>query len=83
MKKYLVDIYVPAIGKHYDAYLPANKQIGEVTLLLIDIAESLSEGSYKGTKGTVLLNANNGEPLNQNNTVYDSGIRNSSELILI
>jgi len=48
MKKYLVDVYIPAIGKHYDTFLPANKKINEVTYLLAGIAESLSRGSYKG-----------------------------------
>jgi hypothetical protein len=83
MKKYLVDVYLPASGKHYDVYLPAGKRIGETTQLLINIAESLAGGSYMGTSDTVLLNAINGIPLNRNDTVYDAGIRNSSKLILI
>jgi len=83
MKKYLVDIYLPASGKHYDAYLPTGKKIGEATQLLVNIAESLSGGSYKGTADTILLNATTGEPLNRNLTVFDAGIRNSSKLILI
>jgi hypothetical protein len=83
MKKYLVDVYLPAAGKHYDAYLPTGKKVGEATQLLANIAESLSGGSYKGTANTVLINAINGEPLNRNDTVYDAGVRNSSKLILI
>ena len=83
MKKYLVDIYLPASGEHYDTYLPAGKLIGEATLLLVSIVESLSNGNYKGTSDTVLINAVNGEILNHNITVYDAGIRNSSKLILI
>lgn len=83
MKKYLVDVYLPACGKHYDVYLPTGKKIAEVTQLLVSMAESLSDGSYRGTAATVLINANSGEPLNINVTVYDAGIRNSSKLILI
>jgi len=83
MKKYLVDIYLPATGKHYDVYLPTGKRIGEATQLLVNIAEYLSGGSYKGTSGAVLINAINGVPLNRKDTVYDAGIRNSSKLILI
>ena len=83
MKKYLVDVYLPAAGKHLDVYLPTGKKIGEATKLLVNVAESLSDGSYKGTANAVLLNANNGEPFNPNDTVYDVGIRNSSKLILI
>ena len=82
MKKYLVDVYLPAAGRHYDVYLPAGKKIGEATRLLVDIAESLAGGSYKGTAESVLLRAESGEPINRGDTVYDAGIRNSSKLIL-
>lgn len=83
MRKYLVDVYLPATGKHYDAYLPAGKKIGEAVKLLVNIAESLSGGSYKGTANAVLLNAENGEMYDRNDTVYDVGIRNSSKVILV
>jgi len=83
MKKYLVDVYLPAAGKHLDVYLPTGKQVGEAIALLVGIAEPLSGGSYKGTPDSVLLNAQTGEPLNRNDTVYDAGIRNASKLILI
>ena len=83
MKKYLVDVYLPATGKHYDTYLPAGKQIGEATKLLVSLAESLTNGSFKGSANSLLINADNGEPLSWNNTVHDAGIRNSTGLILI
>jgi hypothetical protein len=83
MKKYLVDVYLPASARHYDVYLPAGKQLGEATQLLVKIAESLSGGSYKGGADSTLLSADSGEPLDRRVTVYDAGIRNSSKLILI
>ena len=83
MKKYLVDVYLHAIGKHYDVYLPTGKQIGEATQLLVGMVESLSGGSYKGVADSLLLDANSGKPFNRSETVYDVGIRNSSKLILI
>ena len=83
MKKYLVDVYLPASGKHYNAYLPTGKQVGEATQLLVSIAESLSGGSYEGTADAILLDVGSGEPLNRSDTVHDAGIRNSSKLILI
>ena len=83
MTKYIVGIFLPGIDVHYDAYLPAGKTIGEATELLKSIITSLSNGDYKGTKDSVLLNAESGEPYDPNITVYDSGIRNSTQLILI
>jgi hypothetical protein len=83
MKKYLVDVFLPAINRHYDVYLPTGKQVNEATQLLVRIAESLSGGSYKGTEDSLLLNANSGELISRDVSVYDAGIRNSSRLILI
>jgi len=83
MKKYLVDVLLPAADKHYDAYLPSGKRIGEITQLLVSIAESLDGGSYKGSSDSVLLNAVSGEQYQSSLTVYDAGIRNSTKLILI
>ena len=83
MNRYLVDVYLPASGEHFDTYLPAGKPVGEATVLLVKIVESLSGGNYKGTANSVLINAANGEVYDRNITVYDAGIRNSSRLILI
>lgn len=83
MNKYLVDVYLPASGEHFDVFLPINKLIGEVISLLADIAVSLSGNSFKRTTDTVLINAANGEVYNFNDTVFDAGIRNSTKLILI
>lgn len=83
MTNFLVDLYLPALGEHFDTYLPAGNTVGEVTLLLIRIVESLSSGKFKGTSDSVLINANNGDVYDRNITVYDAGIRNASKLILI
>ena len=83
MKKYLVDVYLPARGQHFDALLPAWKQIHEVTVLLVNITSSLSGGSYQGTRDAMLLNAESGVPFHVDSTVHDAGIRDASRLILI
>lgn len=83
MKKYLVDVYLPTVGKHMNVFLPDSKEIGEVIGLLSRAAESLSVGSYKGTNDTMLLNALNGVPYELSDTVEEAGIRNASQLILI
>ena len=83
MKKYLVDIHLPTADKHYDVYLPAGKQIGETIKLLIEIAESLTHGGYRGTVDSMLFKADVDVPLDKDISVYDAGIRNSSRLVLI
>lgn len=83
MKKYLVDVFLPTLGRHYDVYLPANKTVYEAVLLLSQIAESLSEGNFKGSATTMLLDAKSGEPYSMADTIYKVGIRSASRLILI
>ncbi|HHX37271.1 MAG TPA: hypothetical protein GX717_04740 [Clostridiaceae bacterium] len=83
MKKYLVNVYLPSLNQHYDVFLPTGKKIDEAIWLLVRIFEALSGGTFMGTAETLLLNADNGEPFEQNMTVYDAGIRNASKLILI
>jgi hypothetical protein len=83
MKKYLVDVYLPALGSHYDVYLPAGKKIGEAVKLLSGIMGSLSGGGFWSKGESVLLDADDGKPLEYDVSVYDAGIRNSSRLILI
>ncbi len=83
MNKYLVDVYLPASGEHFDVFLPANKLIGEVISLLVDIVVPLSGNSFERTADTILINAANGKVYNFNISVFDAGIRNSTKLILI
>lgn len=83
MKKYLVDVYLPAAGKHFDVFLPENKYIGEAVSLIAEAVIPLSGNNFERTADTMLINANNGTVYNSNITVFDAGIRNSSKLILV
>ena len=83
LQKYLVDVFLPAAGRHYDAFLPSNKPIREVTGLLVSIMNSLAGGSYRGTGDALLLDAETGERFDPDQTVEEAGIRNASRLILI
>ena len=83
MKKYLVDVYLPASSRHLNVFLPSTKEIGEVTRLLVSAAESLADGSYRGTPDAMLLDAENGQPFPLTSTVEEAGIRSASHLILI
>ena len=83
MNKYLVDVYLPASGEHFDVFLPANKLIGEVISLLVETVVPLSGNNFERTSDTVLINAVNGGVYDFNTTVFDAGIRNSTKLILI
>lgn len=83
MKKYLVDVYLPTAGLHLDAFLPANKSIGDVLYLLSIMGKNVSNGTYQPTSSSMLLDAENGQELDNQKTVEEAGIRNASRLILI
>lgn len=83
MKKYLVDVYLPTVGKHLNAYVPSTKEVGEVINLLAKAAESLTDGSYKASPEAMLMNAVSGAPYELSITIEEAGIRNASQLILI
>lgn len=83
MKKYLVDVYLPAAAKHMDVFLPAGKLVAEVTQMLVTAAESLYGESYRATADAMLLWADSGLPCMRSATVEEAGIRSASRLILI
>lgn len=81
--KYLVEVYLPAAQKRFDMRIPAMSRMGEINTLVASIAADLSEGSYRATKQSILINADDGEMYDVNMTALEQGIRNGTQLILI
>jgi hypothetical protein len=81
--KYLVEVYLPAAQKRFDMRIPATSRMGEINSLVASIAADLSEGSYRATKQSILINAADGEMYDVNMTALEQGIRNGTQLILI
>lgn len=81
--KYLVEVYLPAAQKTFDMRIPAISKMGEINTLVASLAADLSEGSYKATRQSILINANDGEMYDVNMTAFEQGIRNGTQLILI
>lgn len=79
----MVEVYLPAAQKSFDMRIPASSQMGEISNLVASLASDLSDGSYKATTQTILINANNGEMYDVNMTASEQGIRNGTRLILI
>lgn len=81
--KYMIEVYLPAAQKTFDMRIPASSFMGEINNLVASLASDLSDGSYKATKQTILINAENGEMYDVNMTASEQGIRNGTRLILI
>lgn len=83
MNKVLVKLYVPAFEAQYDVWIPLNRKIYKVTELLVKAVKEFSGGYYKPSKRPILYDKLTAEPYNVNLRVKESGIRNSTEIVLI
>lgn len=81
--KYLVEVYIPAAQKTFDMRIPANSRMGEITSLVAALAADLSEGSYKATKQSILVDAQSGNMYDVNMTAMTQGVQNGTQFILI
>ena len=83
MNKVLVKLYVPLLEVEYDIWLPLNKRIADVIILLIKAVDEFSGGVYNIKQTPLLYDKLTGKAYNVNLTIKDSTIRNGSEVILI
>ena len=81
--KVLVKIYVPEIEEIYEAYIPVNKTVDEVSRLLNQLVNNLSSGAFPAKKTAHLCNRYSGAPYDRIALVRNTDIRNDTELILL
>lgn len=81
--KVLVNISVPELDKTYDVFLPANKKIGNIILLLDRMLNDLSDGIYPIAKKIILLNLDTEEVYVPDVLLANTTIRNGTKLMLI
>lgn len=80
--KVLVEIVIPRLDERYNIFLPINKRIGNIVLLVNKAIEELSNGIYKCNKQASLYNSETGERYDTNKLLYETNIRNGSVLVL-
>lgn len=80
----LVDIYVPSVDQTFDFELDENADIRSV---LIEVTGMLARktGSEKAGDAAafILYNADKGQPMADDRTLHESGIRDGDRLILV
>lgn len=81
--KVLVELYVPSIDEIYNLYLPVNRKIGNVIVLLNKSLFELTNGIFVGTDSTLLYNRLTGERYSINSLLRETNIRNGSSLVLL
>lgn len=83
MEKILVEVVLPSASTSYDVYIPLSSPVSEVLFLVSNLLGELSSGYFKADNATVLCDAETGNVLNINTTVFESGLKNGSKLLLI
>ncbi len=83
MNKVLVSVYVPALEENYDFWIPINKKVYRIILLLIKIINESSGDYYRPTTMPLLYDKITSNPYDINLTVKDNAIQNGTEMILI
>ena len=81
MKKVLIEVYVPALEKHFDALVPSEMKVGEACLLISNMIEEISDKNFRNDNA--ILCDKQGYVLENNKYVSDYNIKNADKLILI
>ena len=80
--KVLVKLTIPEIETSYNVYLPISKRIGNIIILLIK-AINESGLNYPEDINKALYNRETGEKYGANKILYETDIRNGTEIILL
>lgn len=83
MNKVLVKLYVPSLEEQYDIWLPLNKKISNIIILLVKAINEFSGGYYNPTQMPVLYDRLTAVPYEMDLNVKDANIKNGTEIILI
>ena len=81
--KVLVSLIVPDVDEVYDVYIPINKKIGNVIVLLNKSIKELTNGVYEGTEKTALYDRKTGDKYQINMLVRETNIRHGSKIVLM
>ena len=81
--KILIELIVPEVDEKYNIYIPINKKVGNVVVLLSKALKELTNGTFDGTNKTCLYDRITGEKYPINSLIRETNITNGSSLILI
>lgn len=81
--KVLVKLIVPEVDSVYDVYLPVNKKMGNICILLNKAVNELTNGSFSLAVSNKLYNVKTGVKYEPNVLLFNTDIRNGTCLVLI
>ena len=83
MNQILVKIYVPSLEKTYEVWIPPQKRIFNVIVLLSKAINELNDNCFRAKEMPMLYDKYSGEAIDVTKLIIETDIRNGTELILI
>ena len=77
-----VDLIVPSIGEKYNIFIPVNKTIGEVIVILNNTINNMT-GYFPMVNNLSILNVMENIIYDINSTIKEVGVKNGALLALI
>ena len=77
--KFLVDLYVLSLDKHFEMFIPVDEKVGNIVNLLDKSLLSMLSSNNK----FALLNLYSGKVYKNNDVVRNTDIRNGTKLMLM
>ena len=81
--KVLIELIVPEIDEKYDLYIPINKKVGNIIVLLNKVLKDMTNGVYIASNANSIYNSITGEKYHMDVLVRETNIRNGSILVIL
>ncbi len=81
--KVLIELRVPDIDKVYNVFIPVNKKIGNIIILLSKAIQEETNNIFKVHNNLLLYNSIDGRRYRINDIVRKTDIRNGTKLVLM
>ena len=83
MDKVLIDIFLPAINRSFEVYIPLDSKFYEITPLVSKMLSELSNGLFISGDDSILYERKTGNILNINMSASQLNIKNGDNLMLL
>lgn len=81
--KILVEVVVPDIEESYNIFIPVNRKVGNVALLMSKAIQELTNSLYTENNTNALYDSESGQILSPDKLIRDTIIKNGSKIILM
>ena len=83
MNKILITVYVPAVMKTFEVYIPLRSKLYEIKQLIEKAIVEVTDGSFQPNANNIVCEKDTGIIYNINLTVEQIGLKNGSQLMIV